>query len=237
MYDLGLTPSSQVNLSFSNRVHKLETSRTSKNKSIFQRRRRRMKVVKQYRENEKISLFQHVHGLWFHINGERWRRISSMRHLSDSSLKPSLLKRHFCSYHPDLKDKDITFFKRKDESLKRIRLDNEGHLYRQNKFAVHASYLVSYQVAKAKKPHTIAEDLILPSCKDIVHTMLGEESVKKLNPISLSYNTVQRRISEISIKEQVILEIKEAPLNLFSIQLDESTCIQLCTIASFCQVH
>ena len=144
--------------------------------------------------------------------------------LSDSSLKPSLLKRHFISNHPDLKDKDITFFKRK-ESLKRIRLDNEGHLCGQNKSAVHASYLVSYQVAKAKKPHTIAEDLILPSCKDIVRTMLGEESVKKLNPISLSNNTVQRRISEIStdIKEQVILEIQEAPLNLFSIQLDEST--------------
>ena len=106
-------------------------------------------------------------------------------------------------------------------------------MYRQNKSAVHASYLVSYQVAKAKKPHTIAEDLILPSCKDIVRTMLGEESVKKLNPISLSNNTVQRRISEISadIKEQVILEIK-APLNLFSIQLDEST-----DVSSFCQVH
>ena len=50
MYDLGLAPSSQVYQSISNRVHKLETSRTSKKKSNFQRRRRRMKVVKQYRE-------------------------------------------------------------------------------------------------------------------------------------------------------------------------------------------
>ena len=60
--------------------------------------------------------------------------------------------------------------------------------------------------------------------------MLGEESVKKLNPISLSNNTVQRRVSEIStdFKEQVILEIKEAPLNLFSIQLDESTDVSNC---------
>ena len=68
---------------------------------------------------------------------------------------------------------------------------------------------------KIKKPHTIAEDLILPCCKDIVRTMLGEEPVKKLDPISLSINTVHRRITEISndIKVQVIVEIKEAPLN------------------------
>ena len=50
MYDLGLAPSSQVYQSISNRVHKLETSRTFKKKYNFQRQRRRMKVVKQYRE-------------------------------------------------------------------------------------------------------------------------------------------------------------------------------------------
>ena len=50
MYDLGLAPSRQVYQSISNRVHKLESSRTSKKKSNFQRRRRRMKLVKQYRE-------------------------------------------------------------------------------------------------------------------------------------------------------------------------------------------
>ena len=50
MYDLGLAPSRQVYQSISNRVHKLESSRTSKEKSNFQRRRRRMKLVKQYRE-------------------------------------------------------------------------------------------------------------------------------------------------------------------------------------------
>ena len=50
MYDLALAPSRQVYHSISNRVHKLEYSRTSKKKSNFQRRRRRMKLVKQYRE-------------------------------------------------------------------------------------------------------------------------------------------------------------------------------------------
>ena len=50
MHDLGLAPSRQVYQSISNRVHKLESSRTSKKKSNFQRRRRRMKLVKQFRE-------------------------------------------------------------------------------------------------------------------------------------------------------------------------------------------
>ena len=50
MYDLALAPSRQVYHSISNRVHKLKSSRTSKKKSNFQRRRRRMKLVKQYRE-------------------------------------------------------------------------------------------------------------------------------------------------------------------------------------------
>jgi len=34
--------------------------------------------------------------------------------------------------------------------------------------AVEASYLVDHRIAKAKKPHTIAEDLLLPATKDIV---------------------------------------------------------------------
>ena len=50
MYDLGLVPSRQVYQSISDRVHKLESSRISKKKSNFQRRRRRMKLAKQFRE-------------------------------------------------------------------------------------------------------------------------------------------------------------------------------------------
>ena len=50
MYDLGLAPSRQVYRSIYNRVRKLESSRISKKKSNFQRRRRRMKLVKLYIE-------------------------------------------------------------------------------------------------------------------------------------------------------------------------------------------
>ena len=50
MHDLGLSPSRQAYQSIVNRTHKLQSFRTSGIKSNFQRRRRRMKLVKQYRE-------------------------------------------------------------------------------------------------------------------------------------------------------------------------------------------
>ena len=63
----------------------------------------------------------------------------------------------------------------------------------------------------------------MPCAITMVKLALGEKSAKKLNTISLSNNTVLRRISQLShdIKEEVIQEIKRA--GLFSIQLDEST--------------
>ena len=50
MYDLGLSPSRQAYQSIVKPTHKLQSFRTSRIKSIFQRRRRRMKLVKQYRK-------------------------------------------------------------------------------------------------------------------------------------------------------------------------------------------
>lgn len=143
--------------------------------------------------------------------------------LAPSAMKPSFLKRHLTTKHPHMVGKDIGFFKRKEEGLKRTKLDSGGRLQQQSISALKASYLVSLRIAKEKKPHTIGEKLILPCCKDIVTAMFGEESAKKLDTIPLSDNTVQRRISDISgdIKDQVINEIKAA--GAFAIQLDEST--------------
>lgn len=89
--------------------------------------------------------------------------------------------------------------------------------------------MVSLEIAKKKKPHIIGDELILPCAKTMVKLVLGEKSAEKLSAISLSNNTVQRRISLMSddIKEQVIQKVKEA--GLFSIQLDESTDVQSCS--------
>ena len=75
-----------------------------------------------------------------------------------------------------------------------------------------ASFIVALRITKAKKPHTIGEELMLPCAKDIVRPMLGTVAERKLNNISLSDNTVQRCIYDLSgdIKIQVVELIKEA---------------------------
>ena len=99
-----------------------------------------------------------------------------------------------------------------------------------SKSALEASYIVALRIAKAKKPHTIGEELILPCAKDIVRLILGNDPERKLNDISLSDNTVQRRIYDLSedIKTQVIEQIKESPSGWFLLQLDESTDVASC---------
>ena len=52
-------------------------------------------------------------------------------------------------------------------------------------------------IAKQKKPYTIREDIILPAAKEMVRSVIGNDAAKKLNQISLSNNTVQRRIEQM----------------------------------------
>ncbi|XP_040275585.1 protein ZBED8-like [Bufo bufo] len=145
--------------------------------------------------------------------------------LSAESMKPNKLKRHFDSKHPSFAGRDTNYFRSKADALKKARLDTGGRYYKQNVAAVEASYLVARRIARAMKPHTIGEDLLLPAAKDIVRVMIGDEYVTKLNAISLSNDTVRRRLDDMStdILSQVVQEIKSAPLPIFSIQLDEST--------------
>lgn len=149
--------------------------------------------------------------------------------LAAESLKPSKLKAHLESKHPGCIDKDRQFFETKLEGVKKQRLDASGTFRQQTEAAVEASYIVSYQIAKCQKPHTIGEQLVLPCAKEMVRLLVGEKFVQKVENVSLSNDTVKRRISDMSedIKEQVISEIKSA--GLFSIQLDESTDVQSCS--------
>ena len=54
--------------------------------------------------------------------------------------------------------------------------------------------------------------------------VFGEQAIAKLNAVSLSDNTIKRRIEEMSdgIDNQILAEIKESKFG-FAIQLDEST--------------
>ena len=135
-------------------------------------------------------------------------------------MKPFQLKRHFDKEHPTYNDRYITFFERQSQSAKKSRLDTTGQTAITIRAAVEASYVVSLRIAKSKKPHTIGKELVLPCTNDTVCLMIGADAVKTLNSLSISDNTVQRRIQEMSedIKNQVVEQIKQSPI--FVLQLD-----------------
>ena len=54
------------------------------------------------------------------------------------------------------------------QNLQKSRIDSTWSCQKGNTVCLEASYLVAFRIAKARKPHTIGEQLIGPACKDIV---------------------------------------------------------------------
>ena len=152
-------------------------------------------------------------------------------------MKPSFLKRHLHSCHPGLKSESTAFFKQREDGLERARFDRSGHFSQQNEAGLRASYMVLLRIAPEKNCHNFAEKLIVFCCKDIIRCVVGCDAEKKVASIPLSNDTVHQRIVDTSddVKQQVIAELKEAPLGKFSIQLDElanvAACAQLVVFA------
>ena len=92
-----------------------------------------------------------------------------------------------------------------------------------NEKALKASFQVAELVVKSKKPHTIAESLILPACKAIVKEMLGPDAVQEVTKVPLSDNTIGRHIDDISVDIETIVLEKIHIGKHFSPQLDEYT--------------
>ena len=90
---------------------------------------------------------------------------------------------------------------------------------------------------RAKKAHTIAEELVLPCSIDMCKAVLEEKCAAKLNAVSLSDSKIARRIEDMleDIKFQLIDRLKTG---FFALQLDESTDItnesQLMVYVRYC---
>lgn len=86
--------------------------------------------------------------------------------LSNEAMKPNKLLRHLNSKHEQYKNKTQDFFIRKKDELK-----NQKTLINvttaKNKELLKASFIVALHVAKAKKPFTIAEELLKPAMFNI----------------------------------------------------------------------
>lgn len=142
--------------------------------------------------------------------------------LCSESLKPSKLRRHFETKHKDYQGKSRGFFEKKLEQV-----ESQGAKFAKFTFtsdsALRASYEVSYKVAKAMKPHTIAESLIVPAAIDMVTNVCGAAQAQKLKKIPLSNDTVKRRIVSIADAQEDNLLSRLRQTEAFALQTDAST--------------
>uniref|UniRef100_A0A8C4S176 HAT C-terminal dimerisation domain-containing protein n=1 Tax=Erpetoichthys calabaricus TaxID=27687 RepID=A0A8C4S176_ERPCA len=140
------------------------------------------------------------------------------------SMRPSKLTRHIETKHSHFTNK-TDFFQRKLLDMKSSK-NIVSHFININENAVYASYLINLRIARAGKPHTIGEDLVLPSIKDAVGAMFGEKEVKEIERIPLSNNTVARRIDEMAEWAEDELIRRVVCSKYYMLQLDESTDVQ-----------
>ena len=88
------------------------------------------------------------------------------------------LKLHLETKHPQYVGKDCSFFIRQELNMRRQRLDASGSIHQQNAAVVDASFHVSLEITKEKRPHTVGEELILPCSKTMVKLVLGRKVLK-----------------------------------------------------------
>lgn len=140
--------------------------------------------------------------------------------LANSGMKPAHLQRHLRTKHASHIGKPPEFFKRKLNEFKSSQ-DTMRKASTTSAKALEASYAVSLLVAKAKKPFTIAEELLLPAAAVLAETMLDKNAAENLKTVPLSNDSVCRRIDTMGkdIVEQIVGKLGDS----FSLQLDEST--------------
>jgi len=94
--------------------------------------------------------------------------------------------------------------------------------------SLQTSFEIAHLVAKSKKPHTIAENLIIPAAVKIAEIMFDKKEVDIIKTIPCSNDTIKRRITDMA--EDIIKQVNEKIIfkKQFALQLDESTDISNC---------
>ena len=156
--------------------------------------------------------------------------------LANHAMVPSKLIRHLKTKHASYANKDKEFFQRMLSQNKiQKRLMKLSFTVSEKPLA--ASYHFAKLIAQQKKTHAIAEKLLKPSCLEIVRLMLGKKEVHEIKKVSLSAETIKRRIDDMSsdILETLINKLKTS--GYFSLQIDETTDItkkaQLLSVVRF----
>jgi len=77
-------------------------------------------------------------------------------------------------------------------------------------------------IAQNLKSHILADLIILPACRKMVETMLGDETEKEIKKIPLSNDTVQRLILALSADIEENVCCNKLKNSIFALQVDES---------------
>ena len=106
---------------------------------------------------------------------------------------PNKLQRHLTTKHSCLQDKDLNYFKTLLQQQSKQR-----NVFQKTMTVSERAQLASIEIAEIiamkSKSHTLAESVILPACKKIVKSMLGETAEKEISKIPLSNDTIHRRM-------------------------------------------
>ena len=82
-------------------------------------------------------------------------------------------------------------------SCKKTKFGSSGPRQQKSAVAIEASHSVSQRSARAKEPHTIAEELTLACAKDTLSIVTGSVSLMKSQPLFLLNDTIIRRIQGV----------------------------------------
>ena len=109
------------------------------------------------------------------------------KNFSNEAMKPSRLLKNLQNIHPDKSGKTLVFFHSlRDQFLKRKTMNMFTSTSKNSDDDLKASYNISLLIAKASKPHTIGEELILPAVKEVIKTVLHKSPEQVIKSIPLS---------------------------------------------------
>ncbi|UYV73394.1 hypothetical protein LAZ67_10003027 [Cordylochernes scorpioides] len=171
--------------------------------------------------------------LWQMVERE-WRAIpqDAIRTLIDSlprrvaaciaRLKATKL-RHIETNHREQMNNPISYFENIRSSFQKQSKKFKKFMTTSDE-AQTASYMIAQLIARKKKAHAEAEEIILPALKIVAGCMLTNDAMEKVTKIPLSSKTIARRIEDMS--EDIALQIKQSfndSSTKWAIQLDETT--------------
>lgn len=143
--------------------------------------------------------------------------------LTNESMKPSHLKRHFDSKHQSYKEKPVEFFENRHNDFIKSVKTMHSITVGENMKAMEASYGVALLIAKSGAAEVKGETLVKPAAKLMAQLMIGEKASKAVDTVPLSNNTVHRRILDMAdnVKHQLLLRVRQS--RYYALQADEST--------------